>query len=219
MARYPSVSIPAAYHTMGWTFVNTMPAVTIANTYNKVYKFDAGKTGLCLGISLIIGSTLAEVVTGRVSDLMLYLDSKRQSGMRRPEARPDLTSLTALAMPAGLIIYGFCVQYKTHWIAPLVGVAIGGFGLQMVATCCYSFVSDCSKPQTMESGVLFNLGRGLAFVVGFFAIPYANADGYGWAWFTFAVIMLLSFVPMALLMKYGQAWRKKLGEPTFDRYV
>lgn len=236
MARYPSVSIPAVYYTMGWTFVNTMPAVTIANTFNKVYKFPAGKTGLCLGLSLLIGSTIAELVTGRLSDWILYQDSKRHNGLRRPEARLYLTCLTALAMPGGLIIYGWCVQYRTNFVAPLVGVAvgeflvgvqvwqfandvIGGFGLQMTATCCYSYVSDCYKPQTMESGVLFNLGRGLAFVVGFFAIPYAEKDGYGWAWFTFAMITLLSFVPVALLMKYGQRWRKRLGEPSFDRYI
>lgn len=71
----------------------------------------------------------------------------------------------------------------------------------------------------MESGVLFNLSRGMAFVVGFFAIPYAEKDGYGWAWFTFAMVTMVSFVPIALLMKYGQRWRKRLGEPTFDRYT
>lgn len=125
MARYPSVSIPAVYYFMGWTFVNTMPAVTIANTFTKVYKFKAGKTGLCLGISLIIGSTLAELVTGRLSDYILYRDSKRHNGIRRPEARLYLTTLTAFAMPAGLIIYGWCIQYKTNFVAPLVGVAVG----------------------------------------------------------------------------------------------
>lgn len=125
MARYPSVSLPALYYTMGWTFVNTMPAITIANTYNHVYGFQAGKAGLCLGLALMIGSTVAELVTGRLSDWILYLDSKRHNGMRRPEARLYLTFFTALTMPGGLIIYGFCVQHKTSWVAPLVGVAIG----------------------------------------------------------------------------------------------
>lgn len=71
----------------------------------------------------------------------------------------------------------------------------------------------------MESGVLFNLGRGLAFVVGFFAIPFAQKSGYGWAWLTFAILTFLSFVPIGLLMVYGARWRKRLGEPTFDRYI
>ena len=71
----------------------------------------------------------------------------------------------------------------------------------------------------MESGVLFNLGRGLAFVVGYFAIPFADAAGYGWAWFTFGILIALSFIPIGLLMVYGERWRKRMGEPTFDRYL
>lgn len=89
----------------------------------------------------------------------------------------------------------------------------------MAATCLYSYVSDCYKPQTVESSVLFNLRCGLAFVVGYFAIPFAKASGYGWAWFTFAMITLLSFVPIALLIVYSERWRKRLGEPNCDHYV
>lgn len=54
------------------------------------------------------------------------------------------------------------------------------------------------------SGVLFNFGQGLAFVVGFFAIPDAKADRYGWTWVTFAVITLPGFVPVGFLMENGQ---------------
>ena len=125
MARYPSVAFPAIYYMMGWTFINTMLAVTISNTYSHVYGFKPGKIGLCLGIPLVIGSSLAELMTGRVSDWILYHDAKKHRGVRRPEARLYLTVFTAFFMPVGLIIYGFCVQYKTHWVAPLVGIAIG----------------------------------------------------------------------------------------------
>ena len=71
----------------------------------------------------------------------------------------------------------------------------------------------------MESSNLFNLGRGLAFVVGYFAIPFAVKVGYGWAWFTFAMVMVVGYIPIACLMVWGEKWRKQLGEPTFDRYI
>lgn len=89
----------------------------------------------------------------------------------------------------------------------------------MASTCLYAYVSDCYKPQTMESGVLFNMGRGIAFVVGYFAIPFARASGYGWAWFTFAILTAAGFIPIALLIFYGGKWRARIPEPSFDKYI
>ena len=71
----------------------------------------------------------------------------------------------------------------------------------------------------MESGTLFNLGRGYAFTVGYYAIPLGVKIGYGWAWFIFAILTLLTFIPIVLLMYKGATWRNHLGIPTFDKYV
>lgn len=154
--------------------INTSPAVTDANGYNEIYKFDAGKTGFCLGTSLIIGSTLVQLVPGRISDLILYLDSQRHSGMRRPEARLCLTYLTALCNAVRTDYLQILRQHKTHWVAPLIAVAVGGCGLQMAATYRYSHIFDCYKPQTMESNLLLSWGRGLSLVVDFFAVSMAK---------------------------------------------
>lgn len=125
MLKYPSVAFPALYYFFCWTFINTLPAITIANTYNAVYHFQSGQAGLCLGISLIIGSVLAELSTGRVTDLILYLDAKKNDGVRRPEARLYLTAVAAVVQPVGLVVYGFCIQTGKGWFPPLVGLAIG----------------------------------------------------------------------------------------------
>ena len=125
MLKYPSISFPALYYFSGWMFVNTMPAVTIANTYNHVYHWKSGQIGLCLGTSLVIGSFLAEAVTGHVTDLVLYLDSKRNNGIRRPEARLYQTLIGAVFQPVGLMVYGFCIQNHKGWVASSAGLAIG----------------------------------------------------------------------------------------------
>jgi hypothetical protein len=93
------------------------------------------------------------------------------------------------------------------------------FGLQIASTCLYAYVSDCYKPQTPETGVLFNLSRGLSFVVGFFALPYADKVGYFWAWFTFAAVVFTFFLPVGALMFYGERWRNRLGVPDFHRFL
>ena len=67
--------------------------------------------------------------------------------------------------------------------------------------------------------MLFNLSRGLSFVVGYFALPFAATAGYFWAWFTFAAVLFASFFPIIALMVWGQKWRMKMGEPSFNRYL
>lgn len=125
MLKYPSVAFPALYYFLGWTFNNTMPAVTIATTYSKTYGWESGRIGLCLGISLVIGSFLAEAMTGRVTDFILYLDAKRNNGVRRPEARLYQTIIAAVFMPVGLIVYGFSIQDHRGWVASSAGLSIG----------------------------------------------------------------------------------------------
>jgi hypothetical protein len=124
MMRYPSICYSAIYYCLGWTFTSTMPAVTIATTFTATYGFSSGVIGLCLGLSLTIGSVLAELTTGRISDIIIYRDSLKHNGIRRPEARLYLTWVSVFTMGPGLIIYGFCIQYKTHYMGPLVGLAI-----------------------------------------------------------------------------------------------
>lgn len=166
----------------------------------------------------MIGSILGEFFAGKASDIIMTHLARNHNGIRKPEHRLYLSTLSAIFMPIGLIIFGTTVGKYSYYI-PLVGLGVGVFGLQIASTCLYAYVSDCYKPQTPESGVLFNLSRGLSFCVGFFALPFAEDVGYAGAWGTFAAILFVSFWPIAALMVWGEKWRTKLGEPNFHRYL
>lgn len=95
----------------------------------------------------------------------------------------------------------------------------GVFGLQIASTTLYAYVSDCYKPQTPETGVLFNLSRGLSFVVGYFVYPLVDTIGYTWTWFIFAVVLFLFFVPVGALIWWGERWRERWGRPSFHGWL
>jgi len=78
-------------------------------------------------------------------------------------------------------------------------------------------MSDCYKPQTPEGAVLMNLGRGLSFCVGFFAVPFGERVGFDWT--TFALDLFLFWFPILGLMLWGEGWRNRLGEPKFHKYM
>ncbi|RAL58789.1 hypothetical protein DID88_009202 [Monilinia fructigena] len=159
-------------------------------------------------VSLMIGSLLGEFSAGKASDYVMYRVARRNGDIRKPEYRLYLCCLSAVFMPTGLIIFGATVG-KTLYFIPLIGLAIGVFGLQIASTTLYAYVSDCYKPQTPETGVLFNLSRGLSFVVGYFALPFADKAGFAWAWFTFAIVLFTFFVPVGTLILVGRRMEGK----------
>ncbi|GME30148.1 hypothetical protein GTA08_BOTSDO08372 [Neofusicoccum parvum] len=170
MLRYPSVSLTWLYYTVSFAYGTVLPAVTVAILFTKTYHFETGVIGLMLGLPLLIGSFLGEILSGPFSDFIMYEYAKRHDGERKPEARLPASWASAFFLPAGIIIYGVCLHLKTHWIGPVIGNAVAGFGLQLATTVNYAYCSDCYKPQSGEIGTLYNFGRQIfSFTVGFYA--------------------------------------------------
>ncbi|PQE31051.1 hypothetical protein CJF32_00006063 [Rutstroemia sp. NJR-2017a WRK4] len=206
MLKYPSILFPFWYYTWAWTFINVLPAITLATIYTQYYNMKSGPIGACLGVSLMIGSILGEFSAGKASDYVMYRMARARGDVRKPEYRLYLCVLSAVFMPAGLIVFGAAVG-KSHYVVPLIGLAIGVFGLQIASTTLYAYTSDCYATRTPESGALFNLSRGLSFVVGYFALPFADHVSFLWSWFTFAVVLFVFFLPVGSLIFWGEKWR------------
>lgn len=170
MLRYPSVSLICVYYMVAFAYASILPAVTVAILFSKIYHFKTGVIGLMLGLPLLVGSAIGEFFSGPFSDWIMYRYAKRHNGQRKPEARLPAALGSLLLCPAGIIIYGVCLQHHTHWMGPVIGMAISSFGLQLVTTVSYAYCSDCYKPQSGEISNLFNFGRQIfAFPLGFYA--------------------------------------------------
>ncbi|KIK63650.1 hypothetical protein GYMLUDRAFT_40719 [Collybiopsis luxurians FD-317 M1] len=219
MLRYPSVILPVWWYTWCWTFANILPALTMSSIYTSIYHLKTGAIGVCLGVSLFIGSLLGEITAGKLSDHLLYILAKRHDGVPKPEHRLYLTTIAAFMMPVGVIVFGVCVERRMNYVIPLVGVAMSAYGLQMASTCLYAYVADCYKPQTAETGVLMNLSRGLSFCLAFFALPYGEKVGYDLAWMTFALMLWFFWFPILALMIWGERWRRILPTPEIHQYL
>ena len=48
-------------------------------------------------------------------------------------------------------------------------------------------------------------------------IPFAQETTYGIAWATIAIITFVLYAGVVVLMWKGAEWRKKMGQPNFDR--
>jgi hypothetical protein len=124
MLKYPSIIFPFWYYTWSWTFINVLPAISLATIYTNFHKMGSGPIGASLGISLIIGTLFGEIFAGKASDYVMYRMAKRHNDVRKPEYRLYLCTSSAIFMPIGIIIFGACVG-KTGFVPPLVGLSVG----------------------------------------------------------------------------------------------
>lgn len=216
MMKYPSVIFPALYYASQYGFSSILPAVTVTSIFTKFFHWDTLYIGLAYGAALTIGGSLGELCAGQVVDAIVKRE-KRKLGGRDPEPEVRLRAIWTgeIMVPTGLLIYGFCIQYRTVWIAPILGMGIACFGLQVITTTCYTYAIDCYRPEGSEVSQVFNFFRqeiGMTFA--FYVIHMADKIGYQWTFFFFAIMgSVLGFIPILVLMFKGKEIREKYGKP------
>ena len=103
---------------------------TLTPVFETSYNFSTSSVGLTyLGIG--IGAIIGVLIFGFASDKLLKILTARNAGTSKPEFRLPPLIPGSLFLPTGLFIYGWTAQNadKVHWIAPIIGTALVGFGL------------------------------------------------------------------------------------------
>lgn len=144
MLRYPSVLFPTIYYSICFGVGTVLFAVTGAAAFGSIYHFNTAQIGMIIGLPTLIGSLIGEVCAGPVSDWILYTSTKRNNGISTPESRLLAIWPGFIIMPIGVITEGFCLQFRTHWIGPAMGMAVGLFGLQIISTNLFAYMMDVS---------------------------------------------------------------------------
>lgn len=171
MMRYPSVLFIGVYYSYAFGIGTVLFAVTGAAAFGSVYEFNSAQVGMAIGFSTLIGSVIGEFASGPVSDMLVLAYRKRHEGAWCPEFRLHAMWPGLIILPAGVIIEGVCLQYKTHWSGPVIGIGIGAFGLQVVSTNSFAYLADCYRPQSADISTLLNFGRlTFSFTLGFYMV-------------------------------------------------
>jgi multidrug resistance protein len=213
---YPSVLFPALYYAAQYGFASILPAVTVASIFSEAFHWNTLEIGLAYGGALSIGGILGEIAGGVVLDSIVKRARHNFAGANPPpEVRLKAIWTGAIFVPAGLIIYGFTLQYHVFWFVPLFGMGIACFGLQVIATTCYTYSIDSYRAESSETAQLFNFIRQVfGMTYAFYVVKLCETIGYQWAFLMFAVLGSgLGFVPILVLMFRGELIRDKMGVP------
>lgn len=206
--RYPAVSLAISFSAISFAalyFVN----ITIEYRYSRPpYNFKPLYIGL-LYIPNSVTYIFASIYGGRWVDNLLK-SYKEKHGILAPEARISWNVVTAvICFPISLLIFGWCLDKKEHWVTPLVGTALFGFASMMTIGATVSYLVD-SLPGRGATGVALNnlIRQIFAATAVFVTEPMLEGMGTGWAFTMLAFVVLGGSSVLIVLKRKGDYWRE-----------
>ncbi|KOH00367.1 Qdr3p [Saccharomyces eubayanus] len=206
--QYPPVALAITFSAISFStvyFVN----MTVEYKYSRPpYNFKPLYIGL-LYIPNSITYLFASIYGGRWVDMLLKR-YKEKYGILAPEARISWNVVTSvISFPIALLIFGWCLDKKCHWVTPLIGTALFGYAAMMTIGATLSYLVD-SLPGKGATGVALNnlIRQILAATAVFVTTPMINGMGTGWAFTMLAFIVLGASSVLVILKKHGDYWRE-----------
>lgn len=117
-----SIYISFAYGTLYLLFT------TIPTVFGDTYGFNVGVSGIVylgLGAGMIIGWGYLTLY----SDKKVITLAKKNNGEFEPEMRLYLSIFFSWLLPITFFWYGWCTEYKVHWISPILSLIPFGIGI------------------------------------------------------------------------------------------
>ncbi|KAJ5770271.1 Major facilitator superfamily domain general substrate transporter [Penicillium nucicola] len=204
-----SISLTIAYISICFAslycFNTTLPYAYSAPPYN----FSAIEIGLCY-ISNCLGYAIGSVVGGKLSDAKLRQYQATHNGDINPTERIKTVWYGVGFVPAGLLIYGWLVENKVFWIAPLVGAFLFGLGLMLVTSTVMPFLVDIKPGMGASVVANLNLVRNVLAAIGTVLSPIAvTIIGFGWWMTILAILCSFSVIFIVIVIWKEAAERKK----------
>ncbi|KAF9765128.1 hypothetical protein IL306_002639 [Fusarium sp. DS 682] len=177
--------------------------------FAEKYHFSSGSVGLTY-IGIGAGSLTGLVVSGASIDRYARYLTNKNGGEAKPEYRLPFMALACFIIPAGLFIFGWSAENKTHWIVPIIGTSFLGFGMIIVFMCISVYLVDAYLAYAASAIAASTVLRSLVGAL----LPLAGRSmykslGYGWG------TSLLGFIAAAavplpfVFYKYGERIRRK----------
>ncbi|TKY88531.1 hypothetical protein EX895_002519 [Sporisorium graminicola] len=173
--------------------------------FGEIYNEKPGIASLNY-ISLAIGFTLGGQIGGRVVDYSYRtLRARSPDGKGQPEFKLPLLMITSVLFPAGLLIYGWTAEYKTHWIGPNIGAGMFAAGAMGTFLVCQSYLVDVLPlyAASVLAGAVFVRSLG-GFGFPLFAPTMYDHLGQGWGNTVLALVsVVIGFPAPYILYRWG----------------
>ncbi|KAE8132031.1 major facilitator superfamily domain-containing protein [Aspergillus pseudotamarii] len=184
---------------------------TFSMVFEGQYGFSTGISGLAylgLGIGELVGLFTFGILSDRILKAKMAAENVQEP---KPEYRLVLMMWFPPVIGPGLFIYGWTAYYQVHWMVPIVGTFIVGFGSFFVIMPSQLYLVDLFGSEAAASALGANIL--LRSLFGAF-LPLAGSHmyatlNYGWG-NTLLGFLALVFAPVPMLFyRYGEWLRSR----------
>jgi MFS family permease len=207
----PVVTILCAYVALLYGTLYLLFA-TYSFVFKEVYGFSTFSAGLVFlpgGAGTLVGL----FYTSQFSDRTVKKHTAAETPVTPEDRLPIVMILPgALAFPIGLFMYGWSVEAHVHWMIPLVGTAITGFGSILIFIGIQTYLIDAFEEFAASAVGANAVLRGTVGAL----LPLGGLNLYntlGWGWGNSLLgFLALAFAPVPLLFgMYGARIRNMKG--------
>jgi len=189
--------------------INTLMFATFPSLFSDVYRFSKGLDGLVF-IAPGIGYLLAVVFGAHISGKIYSTLADRNGGKGKPEMRIPPLIFGSFFIPIGLLWYGWSAEKEIHWIMPMIGAGIFGFGYVTAMLPVYLYLVDAfvfAASAVSAAGVFQSL---LGFAFPLFGQKMYVKLGYGGGNSLLAGLAVVFGIPFPIWIWYkGEDIRRK----------
>ncbi|KAG1753909.1 major facilitator superfamily domain-containing protein [Suillus paluster] len=182
---------------------------TFPDLFSKVYHFSIGIGGLAyLGIGF--GFLTATLFGAKLSDkIYIYLAAKN-GGEGKPEMRVPALIFGSFFVPVGLFWYGWSAQAEVHFMMPIIGTAIFGFGLMTTFLPIQLYLVDTFTYAASAVAAASTFRSLLGFAFPLFGQQMFATLGYGGGNSLLAGLAIIIGIPFPIWIYYaGERIRAK----------
>ncbi|KAJ8095154.1 hypothetical protein PM082_010376 [Marasmius tenuissimus] len=182
---------------------------TFAKLFKNTYGFDAGIGGLVY-LGLGVGFMVATYFGASISNTIYKRLADKNGGKGKPEMRIPPLIFGSLFIPIGLFWYGWSAQAKAHWIMPIIGSGIFGFGTFEFSLPISLYLVDAFTYAASALSAASVLRSFLGFAFPLFAQQMFDALGYGGGASLLGGLAIVLGIPFPIWIYYrGEAIRAK----------
>lgn len=207
-ATQPVVAIPCLYQ--GIVFgCQYLLMSEFPRAFYAAYRQPPGIASLHY-LALLLAFLLAGQVGGRLVDVVYRRLSERNGGEGRPEFKLPILMITGILMPSGLLLYGWTLEYRVHWVVPDIGIFLVACGVRGAVFGSILYVVDSVTVYSASAASSLVMMRGaLSFSFPLFAPAMYAKLGQGWGNSLLALVTAVVGLPAPfVLYRYGPALRR-----------
>ncbi|KAF2267682.1 MFS general substrate transporter [Lojkania enalia] len=180
---------------------------TFTAVFQAQYHWHGGVAGLSF-LGLGIGSLMGQIVFTKWGNKTAA--KHLESGDFKPEHRLYIMAIGGFFLPVGLFWYGWSVQVQTHYMVPITGSGVMGFGLLMTFMPANTYLVDVFTIHAASAMAANTVLRSLCAAL----IPLSSkkmyaAMGYGWGNSLLGFVALLLVPIPFLFIKFGERIRAR----------